>query len=51
LTQQESKLIEKKEKTNTFSPSFVQRETAIDTFDPVDITREFTIGQKRTVWA
>jgi hypothetical protein len=38
----ESKLFEKKEKTNTFSPSAVQRETVIDTVDlvvPVDIPK------------
>jgi hypothetical protein len=51
LTQRESKLIEKKEKTNTFSPSAVQRETAIDTADPVYIPRDFTVGHKRLVWA
>jgi hypothetical protein len=33
--QRESKLFEKKEKTNTFSPSAVQRETVIDIVDPV----------------
>jgi hypothetical protein len=54
LTQRESKLFEKKEKTNTFSPSAVQRETTIDTVDPVvpvDIPRDFTVGHKRPVWA
>jgi hypothetical protein len=51
LTQRESKLFEKKEKTNTFSPSAVQRETAIDTVDLVDITRDFAISHKRHVWA
>jgi hypothetical protein len=30
LTQRESKLFEKKEKKNTFSPSTVQREMIID---------------------
>jgi hypothetical protein len=47
LTQKESKLIEKKAKTNTFSPSAVQRETAIDTVDPIDLLRDVTIGHKR----
>jgi hypothetical protein len=47
-TQRESKLFEKKEKTNTFSTSAVQRETTIDT---VDIPRDFTVGHKRPVWA
>jgi hypothetical protein len=54
LTQRESKLFEKKEKTNTFSPSAVQRETTIDTVDPVvpvDIPRDFTVSHKRPVWA
>jgi hypothetical protein len=53
LTQRKSKLIEKKEKTNTFSPSAVQRETTIDTVDPVvpvDIPRNLTVGHKRSVW-
>ena len=50
--QRESKLFEKKEKTNTFSPSAVQRETtidAIDSFVPVNIPRDFAVGHKRTV--
>jgi hypothetical protein len=48
----ESKLFEKKEKKNTFSPSAVQRETTIDTVDPVvpvDIPRDFTVGHKMPV--
>jgi hypothetical protein len=47
LTQKESKLIEKKAKTITFSPSVVQRETVIDTIDPTDLLRDVTIGHKR----
>ena len=54
MTQRESKLFEKKKKTNTFSPSAVQRETtidAIDSFVPVNIPRDFAVGHKRPVWA
>jgi hypothetical protein len=49
LTHRKSKLIEKKEKTDTFSPSAVQRETTIDIVDPivpVDIPRNLTVGHK-----
>jgi hypothetical protein len=47
----ESKLIEKKEKINTFSPSSVQRETSIVMVDPIYIPRDFIVGHKSPVWA
>jgi hypothetical protein len=35
--------------TNGYHPLVVQRETAIDIVDPIDIPRDFTVGHKRPV--
>jgi hypothetical protein len=48
------KLFEKKEETNTFSPSAVQRETTIVPVDPVApiiAPRDIAVGHKRPTWA